>query len=161
MSDGVKAGVGGCPGAESTPMSKKPRRKYTPVVEKVPGALPEPNFRKLNPAWRLKQMEMIDPFGWHKVKSEQLLRIHKRLSSFETMTWGEILGPDNHAIPVVELCKEARDRLSALGLDDQETLMSLRVSSTERVWGILEYNVLIILWWDPNHLVCPSVKKHT
>jgi uncharacterized phage-associated protein len=29
------------------------------------------------------------------------------------------------------------------------------------VWCIRHLNVMRILWWDPDHLVCPSVMKHT
>jgi len=55
---------------------------------------------------------------------------------------------NNHFVPVDQLCKEARDRLAELRLDEVDGLTSLRLSGTERVWGIREYNVLMILWWD-------------
>ena len=40
-----------------------------------------------------------------------------------------------------------------LGLDD---VVSLRLSGPERVFGYLDNGVLVLLWWDPLHQVCPS-----
>jgi hypothetical protein len=77
------------------------------------------------------------------------------------MTLGEILGRNNHRVSVEILCKEARDRLSELKLDDVDELLSLRLTGAQRIWGILEHNVVSLLWWDPNHQVCPSPKKYT
>jgi hypothetical protein len=62
---------------------------------------------------------------------------------------------------VGELCKTARDRLEDLRLEDIDELVSLRLGGAERVWGIRDGNVMLLLWWDPEHAVCPSLKKHT
>jgi predicted DNA-binding transcriptional regulator AlpA len=40
-------------------------------------------------------------------------------------------------------------------------LFSLRLSSLERLWGLRSNDVFSVLWWDPNHQICPSPKKHT
>lgn len=106
-------------------------------------------------------MEMCDPFGWHQVDGASLFSIREKLRNFETMTLGQILGRNHHRVSVELLCKDARDRLEALHLDDVEELLSLRLTGIERVWGILEHNIIILLWWDPKHLVCPSLKKNT
>jgi hypothetical protein len=48
-----------------------------------------------------------------------------------------------------------------LGLVYDE-VTSLHLSGTERVVGVLEpRGVMHILWWDPDHGVCPSQKKNT
>lgn len=106
-------------------------------------------------------MEMCDPFGWHQVDGESLLEIREKLRCFESMTFGEILGRNNHLVGVSSLCKRAQDRLEELRLDDIDELLSLHLTGLKRVWGILEHNVVILLWWDPNHEICPSLKKHT
>lgn len=80
------------------------------------------------------------------------------------MTWSEILvdsKKQNHTIPIPELSKEAQSRLREIGNDDIDTLISLRLSGKRRVWGIRTGSTLSILWWDPEHRVCPSKKKHT
>lgn len=119
---------------------------------------------RLTPAWRVSLMEMAFPFGWSDIEPEKLREVRDKLRDFESMTWYEILvaaGSRNHAVAVERLSKEARDRLEELGQLDVEELVSLRLSGAERVWGIRAGNILNVLWWDPLHAVCPSLKKHT
>jgi hypothetical protein len=85
-----------------------------------------------------------------------------KLKSFESMTWQEIEGPSgSHFIEVSQCAKDARDRLRALQYDDIDMLFSLRISGRARVFGIRERRILRILWWDPEHQICPSAKRHT
>jgi len=105
---------------------------------------------------------MADSFGWHSVGVTKFHDIRDKLANFETMTWSKILrGSQNHAILRVDLCQDAQKRLRALKLDDIDSLISLRLSGTERIFGILERGVLRVLWWDPEHRICPSPKRHT
>jgi len=109
-------------------------------------------------------LEIEDPFGWHKIDEPTLHKIRERLQNFETMTWGEILlqgRKNHHFIRTSDLCPEARNRLEELKQDDIDRIVSLRLSSLERIYGILEDGILRLLWWDPEHRVCPSIKKHT
>ncbi|HEV7503942.1 MAG TPA: hypothetical protein VGS07_03445 [Thermoanaerobaculia bacterium] len=106
-------------------------------------------------------MEMVDPFGWHRVDGPTILYVRSRLAHFESMTWTEILvqaKKQNHSIRVEDICSTAQQRLEALGLllDD---VVSLRLSGRERVYGYLENGVLILLWWDPLHQICPSLRE--
>lgn len=110
------------------------------------------------PAWRVSLLEMVDPFGWHEVTGDKLRDIRSKLGGIEGNTWKELLVRDakyNHFIAVEKICPAARERLELLHLDDTDALLSLRLAGTERVWGILELNVLLVLWWDPNHLIYP------
>ena len=77
------------------------------------------------------------------------------------MTWKAIGTNGSHPVALNDLDKTARDRLAELNLDDIDHLYSLRLSGTERVWGILDRSILKVLWWDPDHQVCPAAKKHT
>jgi hypothetical protein len=122
------------------------------------------DFEKLTPAWRFSRLELVDPFGWHQIATSKLHEIRERLASFESMTWHEILVANNHAnhsIKISKICRTARQRLEELKLEDIEDLVSLRVSGKERVWGIKQDNILLLLWWDPQHQICPSKKRHT
>lgn len=104
---------------------------------------------------------MVDPFGWHALDGHKLKNIRERLSQFETMTWSEVLvkaKKQNHSIKVSSICTAAQQRLEALGLGVLEDVVSLRLSARERVYGYLENGVLVLLWWDPNHEICPSLK---
>jgi hypothetical protein len=119
---------------------------------------------RLHPAWRVKLLEMVSPFGWQEISPGKLREVREKLQHFESMTWHEILitaKSRNHSVSVDQLCKEARCRLEEIGQWDLEQMVSLRLSGPERVWGILNENILHVLWWDPDHAVCPSLKKHT
>ena len=144
---------------------RKPKHWATPAIGKQPSVATEPlSLYDQHPAWRVSMLEMLDPFGWRKVSADVLSDVRRRLSDFERMTWREILvsgGKQNHRIGIHQLCPAARARLEEINQADIDHLISLRVTGKARVWGILESNVLNVLWWDPDHQVCPSIKKHT
>jgi hypothetical protein len=130
-----------------------------PRTEEIP--IP---FYKLRPAWRISKLEMCDPFGWHELDRGKLEYIRQKFADFESSTWNDILlvaKKQNHSIPLNELSKKAQQRLAALSLDDADEVISLRLSGKERVFGIRHDVALTILWWDPEHEVCPSLLKHT
>lgn len=107
---------------------------------------------------------MSGPFGWDQLRGDQWTFLREPLSELEKLTWKEILfrdGAKNHLIEVSRLSKAARDRLVECQFDDVDELLSLRIRSRERVFGTLRHGVFYALWWDPNHLICPAVKKHT
>ncbi len=143
---------------------KQPATERPPTAEKISKAVIGVNANNLTPAWRISSIQTVDPFGWHQIDGQKLIEIHAKLSEFEKRTWNDILvvnKKQNHAVCLGSLCKAARDRLVQLQLDDVEQFVSLRLSGAERVWGIRTHNVLTILWWDPDHEVCPSLKRNT
>jgi hypothetical protein len=78
------------------------------------------------------------------------------------MTWAEIEGKTgSHFVGYSDLCKDAQDRLTALQKDEQAQLFSTRITGEKRLWGFRDIAILRVLWWDPNHSVCPSLKKGT
>jgi len=140
--------------------NKNPKAKFQPQPTKTPKKGFDENPLRLRPAWRVGYMEMVDPYGWHVLNAATLNEVREKLKSFESMFLSELYGPKKHShmVQVDQLCKDARARLTELHLDDVEELLSLRLTGKKRIWGILEHNVVILLWWDPNHLVCPSLK---
>ena len=66
------------------------------------------------------------------------------------------MGPRDHHVTIEQLVPEARTRLEELELDDIGQLYRLRLRGAQRVWGILEGYIFKILWWDPDHTICPS-----
>jgi hypothetical protein len=107
-------------------------------------------------------MEMLDPYGWHKLDEPTIKSIYEKLKHFESMSLGAIFiegKSRNHGVKLDKLSPEAQKRLRQLGYDATiEELYSLRLSGPERIWGIRECNVYSILWWDPHHQVCPSLR---
>lgn len=144
---------------------KKGPKTLIPPSEKRPHSVSDDDWRKMKPCWRIGLLEMVEPFGWHKVSGTELQNVRQRLASLESMTWKEILyeggGKRNHLIKVIDLCDAAQQRLAAIGQDDIDSVMSLGLTRVERIFGILENNVLRLLWWDPLHEVCPSAMKNT
>jgi hypothetical protein len=112
--------------------------------------------------WNLDHIDMDGPFGWHLSEVADLLRmVFPRLKHFETMSWGQIPATGSHPIEVGELCKEARDRLEELKLAEYDTVYSIRLEGKPRLFGIKDRAVLRVLWWDPEHEICPSALKGT
>lgn len=116
------------------------------------------------PAWRIGRLEMAGPWGWNRLPADKLTEVREKLSQFETMTWREMLMDAKkryHNVPIANLSSAAQARLEQLGQADIDQILSLRISAKERVWGIQHSAVVNLLWWDPEHQVCPSEKKHT
>lgn len=77
------------------------------------------------------------------------------------MTLSQLREAGNHAVLQSDFAPEAKKRLEELRLDDLEKLWSFRVGARGRFWCIKDQNIYALLWWDPNHQVCLSLKKHT
>jgi hypothetical protein len=123
-----------------------------------------PDWWSLYPAWRVSRLEVQEPYGWHVLNEKTLHSIREKLKQFETMTLNQIFvvgKKNNHAIPIRDLSAAARKRLTELRMPDVEELYTLRLSAKERLWGVLTQNIISLLWWDPNHEVCPSELKNT
>ena len=145
-----------------TALPKQPKAKFLLQPSKTPKAAVSPDsLLYQHPSWRVRSLEIAGPFGWHEISGEKLREIGKKPGDFESLTWQEIRIRDkdkNHAIPVADLTIEAQDRLAEIGQDDVDEIFSLRLSAKERIFGILDESVMRVLWWGPDHRVCPSPK---
>ncbi|MCY4288053.1 MAG: hypothetical protein OXC63_05625 [Aestuariivita sp.] len=94
------------------------------------------------------------------------------LANLDSMTWAEIYrssgdrsrGNNSHPVKVQKLSKIAKERLKEIRMMDLEDLISLRVNSTTRLYGIREGRVFQFLWYDPWHddpqtAVYPTCRK--
>lgn len=159
MSKPPKKQKGVPPGATSLPRPSKPDWKKIPT-----GSAPPGGFDRHVLGLSVRLLDLHGPFGWSKLQAAQIEFVLKKLQAFETMTISEIYvqaKKQHHAIPLEDLCKEALDRLRELKLDEYDRVHTLRLGGTERIYGLLSENVLYILWWDPDHQVCPSTLKNT
>ena len=115
-----------------------------------------------NLTWSFLMLDEDGPFSWHLLsEAREYYKILKRKKAFEGMNSNQIRQTGSHSVLIEKLSKAARDRIDKLKLDDFEELYSLRMNSTNRVWCIKDGNTMRVLWWDPNHEVCPSLKKNT
>lgn len=117
------------------------------------------DYYHLKACWRIKRLQIVEPYGFHVVSGEEIGNLRGRLSSFETMTWNEIflLGKkQNHSIPVPELgCPRARKWMRE-NLPDQPELWTIRIGGAERIWGIFSEGAYQVIFWDPKHLIYPT-----
>lgn len=78
------------------------------------------------------------------------------------MTWADIQGKQHHYLSASSLSKEAVMRLAQIKLDDEiDNLFSFHLKGKPRIIAIKHANVAKLLWYDPEHKVAPSIKKHT
>lgn len=146
---------------------KKVKQHLQPTNDKKPKVLdqnkPE-NISVKNFCWKVDPniIDKCGRWGWKKAKYEDLFDdIIITLQNCEGRTWADVEGKSNHFISVERICKQAQKRLIELDLEDNEDLFSLRINGKKRLWGIRRGSQLLLLWWDPEHEICPSNKKHT
>ncbi|MDE7311566.1 MAG: hypothetical protein K2N87_08140 [Eubacterium sp.] len=139
--------------------AEKAGRKKVSAVEN-----PE-SFMGKCPVWGFKMHDASHP-RWSIENYSFYEAIMNKLISFEGLTWSEIqaasggrrIGTNHHFEPIEILSKEAQKRILELKLDIDE-VFSFRLSSTERLYGIVEDGVFYILWYDPIHEITPVSKK--
>lgn len=124
-------------------------------------------YKSKNPVWRFHRYDQDHP-KWCLSQKDFYGYIISKLISFERMTWHDIeaasggrkQGTNHHFIPVSDMTKEAQQRLQDIKVFYDE-LFSLRLSNIERLYGILENGIFHIIWYDPQHEICPAHKKNT
>ena len=142
--------------------NKRAGRNRNPSSGKNATSVPIVSTQNRRLVWKVARIDDNSQWGWNQITCPHFLRnIWEKMRNFETMTWGEILGRHHHAIAVNDIIEPAQNRLAQLGHDDQEELVSFRLSNTERIWAIRSGAEAFLLWWDPNHEICPSQLRHT
>ncbi|MGH3830079.1 MAG: hypothetical protein ACRDRS_06435 [Pseudonocardiaceae bacterium] len=100
-----------------------------------------------------------------KITPEEMLTLLGRIRSIETMTiteafnYGDEPGKDYSIDDLPS--KAARERLVELNYDDEDQISRLRVTGRGRLYGFRRDERFYALWWDPEHAIYPSQKKHT
>lgn len=143
-------------------MVKKPRSKLIPHIGKSPRHQKQPQSSDSETiVWHVNTIDKEGEWGWKKLEVGTFWDvIFEAIKHFETMTWSVIKGSQNHTINVADICKEAQKRLRDIQLDDIDELFSLRISGAKRIFGIRDGRVFKVLWWDPNHTVCPTKRNY-
>ena len=142
--------------------NRRAHRSRSPRSRKKARAAPITSTQNRRLVWKMAEIDSDSPWGWNQITCPDFLRnIWDKMRNFETMTWSEILGRHHHAIAVNDIIEAAQNRLEKLGHDDQAELVSFRLGNTERIWAIRSGAEAFLLWWDPNHEVCPSHLRNT
>lgn len=114
-------------------------------------------------AWRFADIDMDGAWGWRDVTLDEIAWMRSWLAQMEKLTWAEASGRRVG----VKLCKLANAprkpvaRLEELMRDDVDGLVEFHLQGKPRIWGVRIGNVCHLLWWDPEHTVWPSRKRHT
>lgn len=145
---------------------KTARAAISPPIARPRFEADPESHRKEKPNWQVGTLDLEAAWTFKSLsKDDWWSDVFPKLKSFETMTWQEILsqtggpthGTNSHLVSVEKLMPEARRRLTDLRLwEDLEELLSLRLTGKRRVWGILVGHTLKLLWYDPEHEVCPG-----
>lgn len=147
-------------------MSKKRKIKIDEninfSVEREPkyGGNPDSYF-SMHPSWNFSKSDLQNT-KWSLYNSDFLNEVLPKLIDFERRIWSDIVSDKkyNHWIDTSNLIKEAQDRLIELKIF-YDSLFSLRLTGTVRLFGYIENGIYYIIWYDQNHEICPSNKKHT
>jgi hypothetical protein len=142
-------------------MIKKPKVAFDISSEKKPRASDQQSVLLQHPLWKVERIDYDGPWCPKIMSRDILLDVIQKLKNFESMTWPQIEAQGGHNVAVGRIIKKAQKRLIDIKIDDIDSLFSLRFSGEKRLWGIRINNVFKILWWDPNHEICPATKKHT
>jgi hypothetical protein len=137
--------------------------KSKPLSNKNPRQASSLDGDLKKPAWQFNEIDWNGPWGWHQLEANKWQEILTKLGHFETRTWADIKSDgNNHTVDIQNSPNpEVLKRLTEIHQDDIDELFSLRLSGKERLWGILDNHILKILWWDMNHEIWSSKKKHT
>ncbi len=139
---------------------------FQPKKHKKPTFEPPKSTDGHSPVWRLHRMDWDSNCQWGWVGSESRSipweEIHRKLGHFESMTWAVLKNSDiATAIDTAAIHKDAQKELTKLSEDARSEIWEFQLMGKQRVWGFREGATFIVLWWDPEHLVFPSKKKHT
>jgi hypothetical protein len=111
-------------------------------------------------AWQFRRFDKDHPdWGWRKLKAPQWKVVLTHLIDFEGLTWaslkaqsgGRRKGTNHHSLDISKLPAKTRQRWTDLGLDDYDTVFSLRITNTLRLYGVRDGRVMALIWHDPFH----------
>jgi len=142
--------------------SRRSRKKEVPSQE-TKTLLKIPVISSFKPGHVIWSFSDFDPAAnWGTVNTRNLpfLYIADKLKSYQRLGWDGIQRDisKHHPVEISNLVKKAQDRIRVLKIV-ADSLFAFRFSSTQRLWGVRYQDVYSVLWWDPDHEVCPSHLK--
>lgn len=142
---------------------KGPTAKVSPLDKKQPRIAGQPpSFRGGIISWRFNAADKNGPFSWVNLSNgDEFKTVVGKLSDIETMSEPDQQQRGCHFISIDALSQEAKQRLAEIKLDDLDELYSIRLDGRGRVFCVHRPQYMRVLWFDPDHKVCPSILKHT
>lgn len=135
---------------------KKPRAKEKPTRKKTVALEP---IKEGHVQW---SFQIFDNFRWlaESGRDVPFREIAQKLRGYESMRWTDIETNRwrDHPVKTESITPKAYKRLETVKQDDVTELWRFRFNGLARIWGTRVGDVFMALWWDPEHLVCPSNK---
>ncbi len=122
------------------------------------------------PTWMFDKIDRNGKFAFDiKRKDFDHYEFLDKMLSYATMTWSQLRKQTHddgkskhHYLEIDKLSKEARDRLTAMRLEENsDQIFSIALRNKLRVVGLKDNDKFHILWYDPQHDIYPSTKRHT
>lgn len=122
------------------------------------------------PVWMFTNLDKAGKFAFDTNRADfQHQEVLEKMINYSNMTWAEIKKQTHddgkskhHIIEYEKLSKAAQDRIKAKKLEqDSDAVFSFALQNKMRIVGIKRGKEFHVLWYDPEHEVCPSTKKHT
>jgi hypothetical protein len=112
--------------------------------------------------FRLTLMDSGGQWGFDGLSEEHVGLLKAKCKGYENQTIKEFSSvASTKLIPFEKMCPEAQKRAQEIGLEAFDGLLEVRLGGKPRLWGILDGHCFYLVWWDPEHEVCPSATKHT
>ncbi|MBB3410836.1 hypothetical protein FHT87_004783 [Rhizobium sp. BK316] len=149
-------------------MSGKNKKKKVPSIEKEPSPsktvkfATDPDVRGKPISWRFSSVDRGGPYSWAALEDPATYKaVIQKLSEIETLSETDLRQQGSHPIELHKLSGEAQQRLREIHHDDIDSIFSIRLMGAVRVHCIHHLNVMRVLWYDPEHQVCPAPLKNT
>lgn len=136
------------------------------VLKKEAVSLPIQSRMSRKMAWTSEKKDIVGRWSWGQLrfwgKSLWKKELHPFLKGYETKRWSDIerekAGKDHRfkSYDTYSIADEAQKRLLDIGLDDMDRICRFRLGNKPRIYGFLCQHVFFVLWWDPDHNICPS-----
>ncbi|MBN3007472.1 hypothetical protein [Ruthenibacterium lactatiformans] len=146
------------------------KQSYSPNGRTVRQTENPERYYNLHPSWNFNTCDIGGSWDFAKESVGESLwdEILPRLKAWESQTWNEILivaKDHNHSIDVNALNPCAQTRLTEKFIE-WDSIVSLRLTNTHRLYGYIIGSVFNVLWYDTKHgdnseCVCRCRKKHT
>ena len=142
--------------------AKVPRSEFKPILRKRPRIGKTGGTDHERVRWCFEIFDHHDWSAQHEA-AVPFLDVCSHLKTYSQRAWNEVCASRkrDHTVAIASLTPAARQRLITLEMDDLDELVSFRFTGRQRLWGIRDGEFFRVLWWDPCHVVCPALLKHT
>lgn len=122
------------------------------------------------PIWCFDMIDRNSKFAFDVDRADfRHYEVIKKIIDYSNMTWAEIERQTHddgkskhHFLSLDTLSKEAITSFNKKELSDRsDSIFSFSFQNKLRIVGIRIDEYFHVVWYDPNHEVCPSHKKHT